>query len=264
MDHSKEVQRSEVRLLARQGQCHCDILWEMRRLHGNHTLSSMTIHRWMTATFMGRHNFTTQKPVGRPPKLTAQVLRDIRAATRADPTITIHQLSAQFNLGHATVHKALHSILKLKKRLCIMHPHELTAAHHCAHLQISRCLLGRMRRSPGWCSKVITADESWMYAYNPTRRQQSCTWLEAGERCHSKTHHEMSTKKLMLVAFWDSRGIVHHEFIPQGRSVNAHLYCDILRHMRESVRRRDLWRNRRHQFWLQHDNAATHRSLMVR
>ena len=59
---------------------------------------------------------------------------------------------------------------------------------------------------------------------------------------------------------------MHREFIPQGRSVNARLYRDILRRMRESVRRRrrDLWRNRCQQFWLQHDNAAAHRSRMVR
>ncbi len=76
----------------------------------------------------------------------------------------------------------------------------------------------------------------------------------------------MSTKKVMLVAFWDTQGIVHHEFVLQGRSVNAHLYRDILRRMRESVCRchRELWRNRCHQFWLQHDNAAAHHALMVR
>lgn len=115
MDHSKEVQQSEVRLLARQGQRHCDILREMRRLHGNHALSSTTIHRWMTVTFTGCQNFNTVKPTGRPLKLTPQVLRDIRAATRADPQITIRQLAVQFGLGHATIHKALRSVLKLKK-----------------------------------------------------------------------------------------------------------------------------------------------------
>ncbi len=181
MDHSKEVQRSEVRLLAHQGKCHCEILREMHRLHGHHALSSTTVHHWMSATFTGRRNFKSQKPAGRPPKLSPVVLRDIRDATRRDPTVTIRELSRQFRLGVATIHKALRSVLKLRKHPCILRPHELTAANRRSCLQISRRLLGRMRRSPRWASKVITADESWMFAYNPTRKQQSATWLEAGE-----------------------------------------------------------------------------------
>ncbi len=154
MDHSKEVQHSEVRLLARQGNRHCDILRELHRLHGNHALSSTTIHCWMTATFMGRRNFETMKPVGRPPKLTAAVLCDIREATRQDPMITIRQLSRRFQLDQATVNKALRSVLKLKKRPCVMRPHSLNAANHCSRLQLSHHLLGKMRRSPRWASKV--------------------------------------------------------------------------------------------------------------
>ncbi len=256
MDHLKEVQWSEIRLMARQGLRHCEILRELWRLHDGHALSSTMVHRWMTATFTGRRNFTTTKPTGRPPKLTPAVLRAIKVATRAEPTITIWQLTHQFDLGQATVHKALRSVLKLRKRLCIFRLHNLTAANRRKRLQISRRLLGRMRHSPRWSSKVITADESWMYAYNPTRKQQSCTWLEVGEQRH---------EKLMLVAFWDSRGVVHREFVPQGRAVNAWLYRNILCRMRESVRRRhrDLWHNCCQQFWLQHDNAAAHRSLMV-
>ena len=265
MDHSKEVQRSEVRLLARQGQRHCDIVRELRRLHGVNALSSTTVHRWMSATFTGRRNFKSVKPVGRPTKLTPVMLRDIREATRQDPNITIRQLSVRFGLGHATIHRVLRSVLKLCKRPCVMRLHQLTAAHHRSRLQLSRRLLGHMRRSPNWAGKVITADESWMYAYNPTRKQQSCTWLEAGEPRHPKVRREMSTKKLMLVAFWDAHGVMHREFVPQGRAVNARLYRDILRRMRETVRRcrRDLWRNRHHQFWLQHDNAAPHRANIV-
>ena len=216
--------------------------------------------------FTGCRNFSMQKPKGRPPKLTPDVLRRIREATRAEPTITIRQLARQFDLGTATIHKALRSVLKLCKCLCILRPHDLNAVHRRKRLQASRQILGRMRRSPRWCSKVITADESWMHVYNLTRRQQSATWLESGEARHSKLRCEMSTKKVMLIAFWDTRSIVHREFVPDGRAINAQVYRSILRRMKESVRRRhrELWRNRHHQFWLQHDNAAPHHTRIMR
>lgn len=57
------------------------------------------------------------------------ILQQIRVATRAEPTITIQQLAHQFQLGHATIHKALRTLLKLKKRPCVLRPHHLTAAN---------------------------------------------------------------------------------------------------------------------------------------
>ncbi len=84
MDHSHEVQRSEVHLLARQGEHHCDILRELRCLHGNHTLSSTTVHCWMTATFTGRCDFRTVKATGRPTKLTPNTTSSSRSGWRPE------------------------------------------------------------------------------------------------------------------------------------------------------------------------------------
>jgi hypothetical protein len=32
------------------------------------------------------------------------------------------------------------------------------------------------------------------------------------------------------------KGIVHHEFVPPSTTVNPDIYCDVLRHLRESMR----------------------------
>jgi transposase len=60
---------------------------------------------------------------------------------------------------------------------------------------------------------------------------------------------------------WKQFGIVHHEFAPQGQTVNAQFYCNVLRHLREDIRRKrpELWRAGN---WLLHDdNAPSHRAL---
>jgi hypothetical protein len=43
--------------------------------------------------------------------------------------------------------------------------------------------------------------------------------------------------------FFDARVIVHHEFVPQGQTVNQEVYISVLRRMREAFRRNrsDLW-----------------------
>jgi histone-lysine N-methyltransferase SETMAR len=56
---------------------------------------------------------------------------------------------------------------------------------------------------------------------------------------------------------------VRHEFAPEGQTVNAEFYCNVLRHLREEI-----WRKRPAQWgvgnWLLHDdNEPSHRSLIT-
>jgi len=70
--------------------------------------------------------------------------------------------------------------------------------------------------------------------------------------------------KVLLVVFFDWKGIVHHEFVPRGQMVNKRLYQEVLARLRDAVcrKRPELWEN---QTWmLHHDNALAHVSLLIR
>ena len=66
----------------------------------------------------------------------------------------------------------------------------------------------------------------------------------------------------MLICFFDQEGIVHGEFVPPGMTVNAHFYCDVLRRLRENVRRKrpQKWQNQN--LVIHHDNVPAHRSFI--
>jgi len=51
----------------------------------------------------------------------------------------------------------------------------------------------------------------------------------------------------MLMVSFDCHGIVHHEFAPEGQTVNAAFYVEVLKHLRDRVRRvrPELWEGRR-------------------
>ena len=72
-----------------------------------------------------------------------------------------------------------------------------------------------------------------------------------------------SKMKVMLVVFFDWKGVVHHEFVPRGQMVNKQLYQEVLVHLRDAVHRKmpELWEN---QTWmLHHNNALAHTSLLA-
>ena len=67
----------------------------------------------------------------------------------------------------------------------------------------------------------------------------------------------------MLIVFFDVRGILHTEFVPQGHTVNQHIYRDVLRRVMRSVheKRSELYEKKS---WLLHDNAPVHNALSIR
>jgi len=78
-----------------------------------------------------------------------------------------------------------------------------------------------------------------------------------------KTRMFKSKTKVMLIAFFDVYGIVHAEFLPQGQTINQHIYKIILWRLMRSVRdkRRELWETK--SWLLHHDNAPAHNALGI-
>jgi len=49
---------------------------------------------------------------------------------------------------------------------------------------------------------------------------------------------EGSKTKVMLLAFFDSEGTVHHKYAPDRQTINKEFYLEVLRRLRESVRQK--------------------------
>ncbi|UYV61479.1 hypothetical protein LAZ67_1005000 [Cordylochernes scorpioides] len=72
--------------------------------------------------------------------------------------------------------------------------------------------------------------------------------LKEGNRERETQNGNIFTKskvKTLLVTFFDINGLVHHEFIPFGRTINQEVYLGIMRRLREAVRlkRPERWQN---------------------
>ena len=51
-----------------------------------------------------------------------------------------------------------------------------------------------------------------------------------------KARQVQSNLKVLLTVFFDCNGVVHHEFLTQGRTINKEYYLDVMRQLREAIR----------------------------
>jgi hypothetical protein len=120
-----------------------------------------------------------------------------------------------------------------------------------------------LERDPEFLSKIITGDEMLVYRYDSETIQQSPQWKGSSSSCVKKARQVCSNVKSMITVFFDIQGVVHYEFVPQGRTVNQHYYTDTLQCLWENV-----WQNQPEKWncgdwFLHHDNTPAHSALSV-
>ena len=112
-------------------------------------------------------------------------------------------------------------------------------------------------------SLVITGDECWVYGYDPETKQMSSQWSTSPSPRPKKARQVKSNIKTTLIAFFDIDGLVHHEFVPTGQTVNNEFYGTVLQRLRDAVRRHRPEKRRSGNWILHHDNASAHRAVTI-
>ena len=66
---------------------------------------------------------------------------------------------------------------------------------------------------------------------------------------------------MLLTVFFYASGVVHHEYLPEGSTVNQTYYIEVLKRLRDAIRQKrpELWRSG--DWFFHHDNAPAHSAL---
>ena len=138
-------------------------------------------------------------------------------------------------------------------------------------MDIVQEILTTFNDDPELFIKIITGDKSWVYGYDIETKAHSSQRKRPEETRPKKPFQVRSNVKVLLTIFFDCNGVQHHEFLPQGHTVNTECYLEVMRRlvfarsvMRRSIRQKhtELWKNESK--ILYYHNKPAHTSMLVR
>ena len=105
-------------------------------------------------------------------------------------------------------------------------------------------------------------NESWIYCYDPEAKRQSSQWKHIGSPRPKKAKQSKSTRKLLMIPFFDSTRMIYMHWVPTAQTVNKEYYVEVLREFRKRFRRKRpaLFKSGPWHFY--QDNAPVHNSTL--
>ncbi len=136
--------------------------------------------------------------------------------------------------------------------------------HHKARRRDICNFFGRLRaQNPRVFRNLVTMDESWVYTWDPALRIHNKEWLRAGEDRPLVPRKTIATAKVMLVAFYDSRGMVYYEYVQRPQTVNQQTFRAIFRRFDAAHHRRRPHAAVHGRRFLHMDNAPAHNAALT-
>ena len=110
-------------------------------------------------------------------------------------------------------------------------PHKIKDDQKVKRLEHCKYIIREARRDEDFLKTIVTGDETWCFQYDPKTKRQSAEWRPHGEGNPKKSRFEKPRIKSILIVFYDSKCIIHKEFVQPGQIVNALYYVGVLKRL---------------------------------
>jgi len=192
------------------------------------------VFKWHKAFKEGRENVEDDPRSGRPISSTNDQNVEVgRAVMAEDHRLSVRMIAEETGSDKSAVHRILTDHLHMRKICAKLELKNVSVEQKANRMEICQDLLGRLEIEPNFLDKVITGDELWVFDYDPETKRQSAEWHTKSSPRPKKACMSRSRVKTMITVFFDSRSIVHKEFVPPGQTVNHAFYKDVLERLRK-------------------------------
>lgn len=237
----------------------------LKEVFGDNAMSRARVFEWHKRFYEGREEVEDDERSGRPVTVRSdENVQKINGIVRTDRRLSIRMIADMVNTNRETVRQILHDELNMTKICAKMVPKNLTQEQKDHRKNICSDIMDRLKEQPDLLTNVVTCDETWIFQYDPETKRQSMHWKTPASPRMKKARMSKSRVKAMLIVFFDIKGVIMTEWVPEGQTVNQKYYIDTLIKLREKIRKKrpDSWKN---DSWILHqDNAPAHNALSVK
>lgn len=225
-------------------------------VYGDKALTERTCQNWFAKFRAGNFDINDAPRPGRPQEIESI---DVKAIVDQNPSQSVRDIAEALDISHASVENHLRK-LGYVSRLDVWVPHSLTEANLAKRISICDSLRKRQENDP-FLKRLVTGDEKWIVYDNVVRKK---SWRPSNEPPGTTSKAGLHPKKIMLSVWWDFKGVIFYDLLPQGKSIDSTLYCSQLTKLNESIRRKRPELANRKGVVFHHDNARPHTSLVTR
>ncbi|UYV84581.1 hypothetical protein LAZ67_X002707 [Cordylochernes scorpioides] len=189
--------------------------------YGEATLDRSNVYRWYKMYSEGREDVNDEERAGRSSTSTTdEKINEVEKMILANRRITVREVAEDLNISIGSCHSIFINDLGMRRVAAKFVPKLLNCDQKQHRMNIANEMLDSVRDDPNLLQRVITGDEAWVYGYDVETKAQSSQWKLPHEPRPKKARQVRSNVKVLLTVFFDCRGVVHYEFLPQGRTVN--------------------------------------------
>lgn len=254
--------RAVIKFLTKEGNPYTKIHERLVAVYGDSVPSVETVRRWSVEFSRGRQSIEGDPRSGIP--ATAQndtMVANVENMVLADRRIGVKQISDTLQISVGSVHSIIHDQLNMNKVSARWVPRMLTSLQKQNRMNISQQLLERVdTEKDGFFTRLVTMDEVWVYHYDPETKQKSKQWRHPFSPPPRKFKTAPSAGKVMASVFWDCRGVILLDFLPQGSTITGQYYATLLEQLAQNLNTKRCGL-RKNGILLLHDNAPAHASV---
>jgi len=175
-------------------------------------MSRTQCYEWFKRFKEGRISVGEEPRPGRPSTSTNDDhVERVRAVIRGNRRLTVREVADEVGISIVPCHQ----IFTEKLQMCCVSakfvPHLLTDDQKENRVKISKELLANANGNVNFLKNIIAGDETWVYGYDVETKVQSSQWMGKRSPRPKKARMSRSKIKVLLVVFFDWKGIVHHK-----------------------------------------------------
>jgi [histone H3]-lysine36 N-dimethyltransferase SETMAR len=257
-------QRAIIKFNAKLGKTASETFQLMHQVYGDVCLSRSNVFLWHKRFLEGRESMEDNERTGRPiSSRSPEMIEKVSYFVTNNRCASLRMIEEALMINKETIRAILHEDLKKRKVCAKFVPHSLTDEQKSSRIAHCTDIISTARNDVNFLKSIVTGDETWCFQYDPKTKRQSAEWKTKNSPQAKKLRKVPSKIKTMLITFFDSKGIIHKEFVPPGQTITGEYYLNVLMRLMARIHRiRPDYRDG-NSWSLLHDNAPSHKSIIV-